>query len=304
MIQINHQMLERYLLGDLAASERERIEKEYFTSDAAWESLSAVENDLIDSSIRGRLSPQQQAQFQQYFLQSPRRRERFEFARLLLDPALRQVPAVVSPPPSERKFHPSGFAIFNWISAPQWRMAAIILLLAVGALLVLQNCRLTLQLEKMRSEQSALQTEVRSLRESAADANLPQAAPKTNETLEITQTPSVLLLLEPGNLRAPGSGNTNPIPQLPGRSASIVVALDLARDVYPLYSVQLQTADGHTVREVNGLRSQPTSARGRAVLVKFPSGVLSKGDYIVWLLGKTSSGRPARVDSYLFSVAD
>ena len=42
-------MLEKYLLGDLPEPERERLEKEYFTNDDAWELLAAIENELIDS---------------------------------------------------------------------------------------------------------------------------------------------------------------------------------------------------------------------------------------------------------------
>src|SRR5437870_1108535 len=75
----NQHMLEKYLLGDLSDSERERVEKEYFTNNDVWELLTTVEDDLIESYIRGRLSKRQQEQFQDYFLQSPRRRERFEF---------------------------------------------------------------------------------------------------------------------------------------------------------------------------------------------------------------------------------
>lgn len=298
----SHEVLARYLLGDLSDPEREQLEKEYFTNDGAWESLIAVENELIDSYIRGRLSDRQQKQFQQYFLQSPRRRERFEFDRLLMDPTLRQTPEAASPSPTERKLRASWLGIFKRIPAPQMLTAAIILMLAAGAFLAFQNHRLTVQLQRMQSEQTTLQTEIRNLRESATHASSPQKE-QANEILGITQIPVISILLEPGNLRAAGSGNVHQLPRLT-MPASIVLALDLARDEYPLYTIKLQTADGHAVREVIGQRSQPIEGGGRAVLLKFPSAVLPKGDYIAWLFGEAGNRKLQSIDSYVFSVVE
>jgi len=301
----NQQMLEKYLLGDLSEPERERIEKEYFTNDEAWELLTTVEDELIDSYIRGRLSKRQRGQFQNYFLQSPRRRERYEFALLLLDPAVRQSPDDTALSHSgERRsqlFWP-GFS--KWISAPQLYTAVTVLMLVICAFLTMQNGRLRLQVEGMRSEQTALQKEIRTFRESATSINSTQNESDTSEIFGTGQLPVLYLLLEPGNVRAAGSGSTHQIPRLATTPATVILALDLAQDEYPQYNVKIQSADGRTVREMAGLQSHPMNNGGRGVLIKIPSEVLPRGDYIVWLSGQAGSSKPVRVNSYLFSVID
>jgi hypothetical protein len=74
----------RYLLDELPEGERERLEEEYFASDAVWDAVVEAENDLIDAYLRGGLSARDRAQFEAVFLSSAERRDRLELARSLI----------------------------------------------------------------------------------------------------------------------------------------------------------------------------------------------------------------------------
>ena len=80
-------MLKKYILGELSDLDREALELQYFVNQRVWEALQQVEEDLIDSYVRGRLDGHDRQQFENYFLASPQKRKRVEVARLLMDSA-------------------------------------------------------------------------------------------------------------------------------------------------------------------------------------------------------------------------
>lgn len=74
----------RYLLGELSEEEQSLLEEEYFDDPAFFQEVRARRDDLIDAYLRGELSPDERARFETYFMATPRRRERVEFARALM----------------------------------------------------------------------------------------------------------------------------------------------------------------------------------------------------------------------------
>ena len=74
----------QYLLGELSPADRDGLEDRYFSDDALHDQLLAIEEELIDAYVRGQLSSQQRADFEQSFLDSPERREKLAFARALV----------------------------------------------------------------------------------------------------------------------------------------------------------------------------------------------------------------------------
>src|SRR5206468_5060518 len=80
----------RYLLGDLPQADRERLEKESLADANAQEALVAAQNDLLDSYVRGDLSPNQRQQFEAEFLSRTAMSLDLEVARMLIDPAVRE----------------------------------------------------------------------------------------------------------------------------------------------------------------------------------------------------------------------
>lgn len=80
------QLLRRYLLGSLTEPEQVQVEEEIFTDDANLILVDDMEDELIIDYLSQQLSGEERRQFEEHFLDSPRRRERLEVTRLLLQP--------------------------------------------------------------------------------------------------------------------------------------------------------------------------------------------------------------------------
>ena len=80
----NHELLLRYLLGELTEEEQSRLERRYFTEDDLFEEMLLVEDDLIESYARGELSERERERIEKHFLMSDERREKLTLARALI----------------------------------------------------------------------------------------------------------------------------------------------------------------------------------------------------------------------------
>jgi hypothetical protein len=77
----------RYLLGELPESSTNKFEERLLGDVAAFESLSAVEAELIDAYVHGRLSEGRRSRFEQRFFASPMQREKIANAMMLANHA-------------------------------------------------------------------------------------------------------------------------------------------------------------------------------------------------------------------------
>jgi hypothetical protein len=80
-ISTDEKTLTRFLLGDMPEAERERIESTLIFDKELHDRIAAVEFDLVDDYVRGRLTGPQLARFESYYLASPLNRERVRLAR-------------------------------------------------------------------------------------------------------------------------------------------------------------------------------------------------------------------------------
>ena len=69
-------LAKQYLLGELSEPELGKLEEEYFEDDAAFERLSATEDELIDAYTLGQLSSAERKGFERRLLLSTAQRER------------------------------------------------------------------------------------------------------------------------------------------------------------------------------------------------------------------------------------
>jgi hypothetical protein len=76
--------LREYLLGGLAEREREAVEQRCFTDDEFFLEMEAAEHDLIDHYVRGLLAAGDRTRFETSFLASPGLARRVEMARYLI----------------------------------------------------------------------------------------------------------------------------------------------------------------------------------------------------------------------------
>jgi len=299
--------LVRYLLGDLAEADHQRLEKECLADDKLGETLSAIENDLIDAYVCGELSEKQRQQFEQNFLDTPEKHEQLEVARLLMNPAVRQrVATTAIQSRQERRSWWQSLAAFlgsRHLAMRLAKAAAGIAMAAVAVLLVVQNQRLRTQVSQLQSGQTELHQQIVQLQQRIANARWTGEKDAGDRSGAETLPPLVTVsaLLKPGLPRQGGSGSGNSPLTIPAIASSVVLMLDLQTDRYAHYSVVLETAEGETVRRVQGLRSKSVRG-GRIIQVHLPSKALHKGDYIVTLSGQETNSPPQVVDSYSFSV--
>jgi CHAT domain-containing protein/cytochrome c-type biogenesis protein CcmH/NrfG len=77
-----HPELKEYLLGAITLEEaRERVEKRLMLDEEYYEDMLAVEEELTQNYVDGKLSPAEKQAFEQHFLISDERREKVKFAR-------------------------------------------------------------------------------------------------------------------------------------------------------------------------------------------------------------------------------
>src|SRR5215207_1755624 len=125
----------RYLLGELSRDECVAFEETCFADDERFEELQAVEAELTDDYVRGRLSGPRRARFEERLLNSPGRREEVEFARII---AAGRDAAARAPTPARATRPRAGWTVpFLWLGAQGRALrvslaAAALLLVAVG----------------------------------------------------------------------------------------------------------------------------------------------------------------------------
>lgn len=73
--------LRHYLLGRLADDAREEFEKDLLTSDELYQELLIAEDELVDQYLREKLSSEERAAFEQYFVVTPERQANLRFSR-------------------------------------------------------------------------------------------------------------------------------------------------------------------------------------------------------------------------------
>jgi len=282
----NKDVLVRYLLGDLPASERESLELGYFADPETLQALHLAEEDLIDAYVRGRLSPLQQKQFEDFFLDSGESRERVAFARTLLS-AMR----------GQRKTNAERPVMGVSVQTAGGRRG-VAALLSVAAVLAIffavQDLRLREQLRKAQAEQSELRRQIEQLQQENA-ANGVKAGP---DWPALAQGESISVLLLPGLLRDGGKGSQ--VVALPAEAASVFLALKLEEDRAPLYRAILQTPEGERIRSFEELRSHPVPGAAHAVVLGLAAQSLNRGDYVARLF--TAGPQTQELHPYTFTV--
>lgn len=167
----SNQAITEYLLGSLPEVEAELFDELSITDDEFAAAIKSVENDLVDSYVRGELKGARLETFKSYYLASPARREKVSFAQALqgftekIIAHTNEESSVITelkPKQSDNGF----FSAINIFASPhlvwQWGFAAAaVVLIILGGWLWLENARLSRQAnetevkrdEQMRREQ-------------------------------------------------------------------------------------------------------------------------------------------------------
>jgi hypothetical protein len=336
--QADDRQLRDYLLGLLPDEHAERLDEMSIADSAiAWR-LRLVEDDLVDGYVRGALVAESLERFESFYLASPRRRDKVNFAASFLhviaqngraapsdgrrdalsEPQTIRQPAPTSAP-SPSKIPSLSKARWKPLSTLAWQSAgaAAVLLVAfdLGALLIQQQ-RLRTRLAAGESEAVALQHRVLSLEQQLIEQRQPH--PDTVKPVDRDNA-------SPAALAPPATAGRTPPPSLPltatltllpqTRATGPVATLALPPGVervafrlrlesidFPTYQVELKDpATDHTV-----WRSFPLTATAAgnqpSVRVNVIATVIKARLYSFELKGLDAAGSAQVIDSYAVQI--
>jgi hypothetical protein len=296
----------RYLLGELPETEQTAVEQEYFADPEKFEEVWAVENELVDRYVRGRLSRGERELFERNYLQSPRHRERVATGRKLLEVADRQAgegavaPQVITPAPGSLMEKLMALLTPRFL-APA---AAFLLLLSFLSWMMIERSRLKEELGKTQAQLSDQQRREREIAD-RLDAEREQGAQlksKLDSLLEkFAQTPSLTPPSVLSFLLKPGGGVRN------GGAPHQRITIPRETDMVKL---QMKIAKGDsrmlqaTIRAVGGSEVWNRSYKPRSgmITVTVPAHKLPVNDYFLTLSATTPTGETEEINTYPFGV--
>jgi hypothetical protein len=306
------EILVRYLLGEISEEEQQRVEEQYIGNNEFFERLLVVEDELIDRYVRHQLSNHERERFEMYFLRTPARRKRLEFAETwnyytsVLEKPVRTLSSIkpigspaAFPLPSRRAF---------------WVVAAAALALVLGcSWLLIDRTRLKREIEASNAQQSELERERQQLRQQIDEQNarsLPPAYPpddRPNSDKQIEPDPAsnrrpsisiVSLILAPGSVR--GRSEANKLQISPG-IRKVRLKVRFAGEEYESYRVVISTVEGRKVYD-KPARKDKADPSGKVISVVMPASVFTVQDYTLRLSGVTATGDPEYIGEYFFRV--
>lgn len=322
----NDQTLQRYLLGALPDAEAERLDELGFTDDDFAEALKAAERDLIDAYVQGELTGPALEQFKSYYLASPLRREKVEFAQAFQvfagKDAGTQVAGVhggSAKSAPERK----GAGWFSAFFAPrlalQWGLTvAALALLIAGSWLAFENMRLRQQMSQTQvsrdvlwQREQELQKEIEAQRSSNSKTEQELARVRAErERLEqelqqaqggaqpSSEEGSIVSLILAPPLR--GASQVPTISIKPGTN-QVAAQLQLEAADYTAYRVALIDPAGNQTLWRSGSLKPRVKGERKSLVAGFRADLLKPRNYILKVTGISASGSET-VGDYPFRV--
>jgi hypothetical protein len=320
-----NQDITQYLLGTLPEVEKERLDELSVTSQEFAESLSASEKDLIDAYVQGELSGMMLAEFESHYLASPIRRERVEFAEAFKVFAGKQTvlddSSVRGQADVHRKRKSSWLPTLNIFGgqspALKWGLAAaVVVLIAAGAFLLVQNARLREQmsvelahrdelrqremqlqqeLEQQRVSNTAIEQELARVREERA--RLEDELKKSGQ-LSASQTAIASFVLTP-QLRGVGQARSVSIPANANR---VTIQLNLEPNDYQAFVVVLLDQSNRQELWHSGKLKASSRGDARTLNVRFSAGLLKSQGYVLQASGISAKGQSEVLSDYAFKV--
>lgn len=317
------ELITQYLLGALPEADAARLDELSITDDEFAGAVSMAEKDLVDAYIQGELAGHELDQFKRFYLASPLRREKVEFARTFQVWSDRNATAPAAAVQSERPakqrsasgWFGSATSRYGW----QWGFAVIALLLLVaGGLLVFQNARLRQQITQeqakndlLRQREQELQREIEAQRLANSNTGQDQVRdaregvdqePKQAQadvTPSTGQSSIVSLVLAPP-LRA-----ANQVPTIlikPGTNR-VAAQLQLEATDHSAYRVALVNPSGNQTLWRSGKLKAKTSPDGKALQLNFDAGLLkTQSVFFLRVFGTAADGSEEVIGDYAFKV--
>lgn len=301
---ISEELLVRYLLGRMSEEERDRVDEQYFGDRDFLEQLLTVEDDLIDSYVRGELPPSDRRQFEEFFLRSPERHRRVALARRWMNIVARSSATGKKAEVASRTSWREKFR-FNsrWFMVP---VAVSFLLAATILWLGFYISRLNSQIKDLRADISARETAKQEIERQLSDErNLNNqlrdelAEANSRTPVEPSAPKVVALLLNPG---LPRSGGETTRLVIPSDTRMVRLQAKFKAGEYPGYSAMIETAEGRRVWSRKGLKAR-SAGDSKTVTMNVAAATFAEQDYVLTVSGLRPTGEAEAVGEYYFRVA-
>jgi hypothetical protein len=327
----NDQMIIQYLLGSLPEEETERVEELCFIDDEFAVRLSAVENDLVDAYVRGKLSGEKLERFDSHYLASPKRRKKVKTARLFhayAENAVATGQLVLAPGPSQtdaESVKPASHLRRLSFTFPRLALTAAAILALVGVgwlvfeLLLLrsqidqaQSTRISLEqrekelqglLEQQRIASLAIEKELEFVREEKERVEQQIALGRQIAGSKSPSSPANLNIL-PFILTAPArtAGQVAAI-TIPSGTDYVVLQAELEPDDYPSYNAELLYQPGKIPA---GWKRERLKSRAlgesRMIDIVIPANLLKSREYLLAVTGISDRGVAEGERGYPFRI--
>jgi FtsZ-binding cell division protein ZapB len=307
-------LIRRYLLGELTGADQTAFEQELLRDRGKFDRVWAVENEMVDSYVRGEMSRADRKRFEAHYLASPLHRERVAIAEAFLT-IIDEVPGETVEVREKEPGVPWLRRFLNSLRSPHRAlgvMSVMVLLLAFGAVWsYIGGARLTApiadvqkeaqtELAFLRQRERELASRNQELEKEIADKRQSSESLKTElEQLRRRQSPTptvISFLLTPAPVRGEKAPPQTMIPRLTGK-AQLLMELD--GDDYANYQVSLQTVEGQEILRRRAGKVMFGKDRAFATL-PVNAGKLTRGDYILILFGQAADGGSGEIDRYFF----
>ena len=299
----NRQLLQEYLFSTLSAEETERLDELSFTDDRFVQELRAVEDDLVDTYVRGELDARLHTQFETRYLSSPLRREKVGLAQALHNYELENR-RLVAKHRDQRSALRTFFPQFLTNRAWQWTFAAVLLvLIGLSGWLIFQKRRVNQVPPSELARNSAEKDRVASA--NASHELQPELAKPSGETVsQETKKPEPGVAVEIASIAlAPQVRSETTVPAVSVKSATgyVAVGLDLEPNEYSLYRVELlRQSTREVLWRANNLSSRKHDG-DQIVNVRLPAGLLRNESYVLSVSGLSKKGSEL-ISDYRFRV--
>jgi hypothetical protein len=318
-------LIKRYLLGELSASEQIALEDEYFLNRAKYDQVRQAEDNLIDSYARGALSLADRDRFEQAYLANPQRRRHVKFSRALarvLDEE-RSVRSSVEGLAGVRQIDRQGRLLSWWsnlIDMLRGRRFAVQLAFIIPALFFAfsgiwflnEASRLRASLAEAQREVETQQRLANTQAQKIADLEM-RAKESTEERMRLRD--QLQAVIEDGSTRsAPASvifpltisvfrdsGQEAQALIIPRGVEEVSLLLNLSEHKFPSYQVMLLRVDGKEVFSRKGVRPRSPNATD-FVMVSVPAPRFATGDNMLSVGGITSTGEVETISKTIIKV--
>lgn len=291
----NEKRLIQYLLGQMRQEDQAKIEELYLADPDFHQELRAVERDLIDQYVHEELPKSEQEHFEKYFLSSPGRRKKVEFARALMH-SLANGPAVANRAVSSQERFPGWTSLFHLfgVRPRAWLSAAAAVVILVGGWLLLMN----------RQKQNSPDQVVRVPQQRPDDTGPKKppvpSPPEVVRPKDPDPAPPVQVatfVLTPGLTRDIDETRTLIIEG----NVQVSLQLHLETGGYKSYRAMIRTAEGDEIWSQDGLKPRSTRS-DQVITVRLPASRFTSRDYIIKVSAATTGGEVEEVSSYYFRV--